>query len=71
MADMLLRDAAMAEVKQLMGAMRPEGLTGVELLALLAILRSAKERLDAQQRPPAPAQLSFVRDRRNGETRST
>lgn len=48
------------EVKQLMGAIPPEDLTGVEILAVLAILRGAKERVDAQQRPPA-AVLELVR----------
>jgi hypothetical protein len=43
-----------------MGAMRPEELYGVEILAVVAIFRGAKERLDAQQRPPA-AVLELVR----------
>ncbi|MGB6516183.1 hypothetical protein [Mycobacterium sp.] len=43
-----------------MGAIPPEDLTGVEILAVLAILRGAKERVDAQQRPPA-AVLELVR----------
>ncbi len=37
-----------------MSAVQPERLTGVEILAVLAILRGAKERIDAQQRTPAP-----------------
>ena len=59
-ADMLLREDAAWEVKQLMGALPPELLTGVEILAVLAILRGAKERLDAQRRQPAPV-LKLVR----------
>lgn len=57
---MLLREDAAWEVKQLMSALPPEVLTGVEILAVLAILRGAKERLDAQQRTPAPV-LKLVR----------
>jgi hypothetical protein len=57
---MLLREDAAWEVKRLMSALPPELLTGVEILAVLAILRGAKERLDAQQRPPAPV-LELVR----------
>jgi hypothetical protein len=61
-ADMLLHGAAVSEVKQLMGAMPPEGLTGVEILAVLAIPRGAKERVDAQQRPPgAGAEIGQTR----------
>jgi hypothetical protein len=56
MADMLLRDGAVSEVKQLMSKFPPEHLTGVEVLAVLAILRGAKER----QRQPAPV-LELVR----------
>jgi len=43
-----------------MSALPPEVLTGVEILAVLAILRGAKERLDAQQRQPAPV-LELIR----------
>jgi hypothetical protein len=60
MADLVLRDAALCELNELMGAMRPEELYGVEILAVVAIFRGAKERLDAQQRPPA-AVLELVR----------
>ena len=42
---------------------RPEHLTGVEALAVLAILRGAKERLDAQQRPPVSSRLTCCWDR--------
>jgi hypothetical protein len=52
MADMLLHDRAVWEVKQLMSEFGPQDLAGVEALAVLAILRGAKERIDAQQRPP-------------------
>jgi hypothetical protein len=38
MADLVLRDAALCELNELMGAMRPEELYGVEILALVAIL---------------------------------
>jgi hypothetical protein len=62
-ADVLLREDAAWEVKQLMSALPPEVLTGVEILAVLAILRGAKERLGAQQRPPAPV-LELVRPRK-------
>jgi hypothetical protein len=63
MAYMLLRDTAVCEVKQPMGAIPPEDLTGVEILAVLAILRGAKERVDAQQRPPASSRLTCCWDR--------
>jgi hypothetical protein len=59
-ADMLLRDGAVWEVKELMSEFPPEDLTGVEILAVLAILRGAKERLNAQQRQPAQV-LTLVR----------
>jgi hypothetical protein len=55
-----LREDAACEVRLLMSALPPEVLTGVEILAVLAILRGAKERLDAQQRPVAPV-LKLVR----------
>jgi hypothetical protein len=38
MADLVLRDAALCELNELMGAMRPEELYGVEILAIVAIL---------------------------------
>lgn len=38
MADLVLRDAALCELNELMGAMRPEELYGVEILAVVAIL---------------------------------
>jgi hypothetical protein len=41
-----------------MSAVQPERLTGVEILAVLAILRGAKERIDAQQRTPAGAEIA-------------
>jgi hypothetical protein len=40
---MLLREDAACEVKLLMSALPPEVLTGVEILAVLAILCGAKE----------------------------
>ena len=60
MADMLLHDGAVWEVKQLMSEFGPQDLAGVEALAVLAILRGAKERIDAQQRPLGPV-LELVR----------
>jgi hypothetical protein len=48
-ADLLLREDALREMKQVMSQLTPEGLTGVEILAVLAILRGAKERIDAQR----------------------
>ncbi|WP_090419500.1 hypothetical protein [Mycobacterium europaeum] len=69
MADMLLQATAVSEVKQLMGQTPPERLTGVEILAVVAILRSAKERLDASQAALAPV-LELVRpDRLKRTTR--
>jgi hypothetical protein len=38
---------------------RSESPPAREILGVLAILRGAKERLDAQQRPPAPV-LQFI-----------
>ncbi|MGA8332959.1 MAG: hypothetical protein WB777_27305 [Mycobacterium sp.] len=60
MADMLLRDSAVEQVTDLMSELPPQALTGVEILAVLAILRGAEERIDAQQRQPAPV-LKLVR----------
>jgi hypothetical protein len=53
-ADGVLRDDVTDEVKRCLDGMRPMDLTACELFGLLAILRPAKERLDAQQRPAAP-----------------
>jgi hypothetical protein len=53
-AEGVLRDDVQREVVRLLQGLRPGHLTACELFGLLAILRPAKERLDAQQRPPAP-----------------
>jgi hypothetical protein len=53
-AERVLREGAIWDVKTLLTAHAPEDLTACELLAILVILRGAKERLDAQQRPAAP-----------------
>jgi len=60
MAEMLLREDAQWEMRQLMEAVPAAGLTACEILAMLAILRGAKERIDAQQRQPARV-LELVR----------
>ena len=60
MADLVLRDAALCELNELMGAMRPEELYGVEILAEVAILPARRNGPHAQQRPPA-AVLELVR----------
>ena len=44
MADLVLRDAALCELNELMGAMRPEELYGVEILAVVAILPVRRNR---------------------------
>lgn len=54
MAEMLLRDDAYREMSQLMDDVHPKDFTACELLAMVAICRGVKERLDAQQRPAAP-----------------
>jgi hypothetical protein len=59
-AERVLRNDAIWEVKTLLTEHAPEDLTACELLAILVILRGAAERLDAQQRPPAPV-LKLVR----------
>lgn len=64
-ADMLLLDAAVVEIIELMSKFGPDGLTGVEALAVLAILRGANERLEAQQRQPAPV-LKLIKPARAG-----
>jgi hypothetical protein len=61
-AEQVLREGAIWDVKTLMTAHAPEDLTACELLAILVILRGAKERLDAQQRPPAPVLELRVRN---------
>jgi negative regulator of sigma E activity len=53
-AEGVLREDGLWEVKQLMAQVKAVQLTACELLAILAIMRSAKERLDAQHRAPAP-----------------
>jgi hypothetical protein len=53
-AEGVLREDALWEVKQLMGQVKAVQLTACELLAILAVMRGAKERLVAQQRPAAP-----------------
>jgi hypothetical protein len=53
-AEGVLRDDAHREMSELMDVLRPKHLTAIEILACVAIFRAAKERLDAQQRPPAP-----------------
>jgi hypothetical protein len=53
-AEGVLRDDAHREMIQLMEGLHPKHLTACEILAVIAIFRAAKERLDAQQRSPAP-----------------
>jgi hypothetical protein len=53
-AEGVLRDDVQREMDQLMDDVHPKDLTACELIAMVAIFRGAKERLDAQQRPPAP-----------------
>jgi hypothetical protein len=60
LAEGLLRKDAVWEMRQHTAALAPDALTACEILAVLAILRGAKERLDAQQRPAAPV-LELVR----------
>jgi hypothetical protein len=50
----LLHDDVVLEVKQLMAKRPPEDLAALDLLAILAILRAAAERLDRPQRSEAP-----------------
>jgi|GEM_PF-5617622 hypothetical protein len=53
-AEGVLRDDAHREMVELMEGLRPKNLTAIEILACIAIFRAAKERLDAEQRSPAP-----------------
>jgi hypothetical protein len=53
-AETVLRENAIWEVRELLTEYAPEDLTAVELLAILVILRGARERLEAQQRSAAP-----------------
>jgi hypothetical protein len=55
-AEGLLRKDAVWEMRELMSEFPPDALTAFEVLAVLAILRGAKER----QRPAAPV-LELVR----------
>jgi hypothetical protein len=73
-AERVLREGAIWDVKTLLTAHAPEDLTACELLAILVILRGAKERLEAQQRPPAPVlelrvRASPVSSRKTGRGR--
>jgi hypothetical protein len=67
-AERVLREGAMWDVKTLLTAHAPEDLTACELLAILVILRGAKERLDAQQRPAA-AVLKLRRGRKSSSAK--
>jgi hypothetical protein len=53
-AEGVLRDDAHEEMSQLMEGLHPKDLTALEILAMVAILRGAAVRIDAQQRPAAP-----------------
>jgi hypothetical protein len=53
-AEGVLRDDAQREMHQLMEGLHPKDLTALEILAMVAILRGAAVRIDAQQRPAAP-----------------
>jgi hypothetical protein len=67
-AEGVLREDAMWDVKTLLTAHAPEDLTACELLAILVILRGAKERLDAQQRRASPV-LELVPGRKRSSTK--
>jgi hypothetical protein len=67
-AERVLREGAIWDVKTLLTAHAPEDLTACELLAILVILRGAKERLDTQQRPPAPV-LKLRRGRKSSSAK--
>jgi hypothetical protein len=67
-AERVLREDAMWDVKTLLTAHAPEDLTACELLAILVILRGAKERLEAQQRPAAPV-LKLSRGRKSSRAK--
>jgi hypothetical protein len=64
MAEMLLREHAQREMIQLMDDVHPKDFTACELIAMVAICRGVKERLDAQQRTPAPV-LKLLRGRQS------
>jgi hypothetical protein len=62
-AEGVLRDGVQREMLQLMDDVHPKDLTACELIAVVALFRAAKERLDAEQRQPAPV-LKLLRARR-------
>jgi hypothetical protein len=53
-AEGVLREDAQGELRRLMDRLKPGDFTAYEILGVLAIFRGARERLDAQQRRPAP-----------------
>jgi hypothetical protein len=61
-AEGVLRDDVQREMNQLMEDVHPKDFTACELIAVVAICRGVKERLDAQQRPPAPVLELRVRN---------
>jgi hypothetical protein len=67
-AERVLREGAIWDVKTLMTAHAPEDLTACELLAILVILRGATERIDAQQRSAAPV-LELVPGRKSSRAK--
>jgi hypothetical protein len=74
-AEGVLRDEVTEEVKRLLHKVAPKHLTACELFAILAIARVAEERLEAQQRPPAPVlelrvRASPVSSRKSGRVRN-
>jgi hypothetical protein len=53
-AETLLRDGAVRELRILLGRVTPRDLTIAEILGLIVIARGAAMRLDDQGRTPAP-----------------
>jgi hypothetical protein len=54
-----MRSAAILELRWALHDLTPEGLTALEIVAMLAVLRTARERVEAEQAPPA--QLTLLR----------
>jgi hypothetical protein len=56
-----MRSAALSELRWAPHDLGPEGLTAFEIVAMLAVLRTARERVEAEQAPPA--QLTLLKPR--------
>jgi hypothetical protein len=58
-----MRSAALSELRWALHDITPEGLTAFEIVAMLAVLRTARERIEAEQAPPAQLTLLHLKPR--------